>query len=161
MSGVRLEVAADGGVRDTVNSIADTHDQIVLALIAVVAAAVAGLVFIIRSTKWAREGAEQATKANAAVNNVGPGAHTLYNLVDSIKRDVDELRQDQRDFDEHGWARLPPDLGDAVALTATIRSMQATQLHCAEQIARVLEELRAHVEWEMEMKYHQHGDDAG
>lgn len=150
-----LIAAADGngnGVRDTVDAIANTHDQIVMALIGVVAASVAALVFVIKNGRDIRAGASdaataatQATAANTAVNNIGPGQHTLYNLVSSIKDDVDELKATQQEFSKHGWVALPADLATAPALTATIRSIQAHDDLLDRKLDTILTELRAHV----------------
>lgn len=155
-----LAVVADegNGVKDTVNSIADTHDQIILALIAIVAASTGALVFVIRGTRYAREGAAQATAANSAVNNVGPGAHTLYNLTAAIKEDVDELKAKQDEFARHGWSALPDDLATAPALTSTIRKIQDHDELLDRKLDIILSELRDHVEWEMSQKYHPGAD---
>lgn len=126
------------GLRDEVEAIGDTHDQIVLALIAVVASAVAALVFVIRSSRYAREGAEQATAANRAVNDTTPGQHRLYDLVDRIRNDVADLKAHQHVTEHHG-----------VAIRALERSDD--ELHAKLDV--LLSELRDHVEWEMTQKY--------
>jgi len=141
-----------------VNAIADTHDQIVLALIAVVATSVAALVWVIRNGRYARTAAVESSAANAAVNNVGPGAHTLYNLAASIKEDVDELKATQREFATHGWAALPADLATAPALTSTIRALQERGDAVDSKLDTLIAELREHVLWEMSQKYPHRSD---
>lgn len=156
-----LEQASDGGsVRDTVNSIEATNDQVMLALIALIGTSIAALVWVIRNGRIVRYGAEQASQANNAVNNVGPGKHTLYNMVETIAKDVESLKADQKEFDGHGWEHLPPDIGDAVALTTTIRDLQQTvsehgqtQTEHSRILQTILDELRHHVTWEESTKY--------
>ena len=140
-----IEAAGDLG--------ATTHDQIIFALVGVVGASVAALVFVIRTGRYARTGAEQATAANAAVNHTKEGDRRLYDLVDRIKDDVAELKAHQRRFDSHGWDALPDDIGDAPNLTATIRSLQRSDELLHAKIDAILGELRDHVEWEMTQKY--------
>ena len=126
--------SGDGSVKDSVADIAQTHDQIILALIAVVATSVAALVWVIRNSRTLTQTLEQASAANAAVNNVGPGQHRLYQMVEHIAADVETLKAEQHDFDGHGWDHLPPDLADAVALTETIRQIQETDRETAEAL---------------------------
>ena len=145
--------AANGGVRDAVNGIADSHDQIMLAMIAVVAAAVAALVFVIRNSVNIKIAAEQATQANKAVNNVGPGEHRLYDKIATMAETVAELKKGQEEFADHGWENLPDDLGDSVALTMTIRDLQHDNVNHADKLDQVLAELRQHVAWEMSEKW--------
>jgi len=88
----------------------------------------------------------QAKAANAAVNNVGPGEHSLWDQINMIRRDVDELVRAQREFAAKGWPSLPDDIATASMLTSTIRTLQ----HDVNDIKRTLEH---HVEWEETMKY--------
>ena len=155
---------ADGGVRDTVNAIADNHDQIMFALIALVGTSIAALVFVIRNGRMAgiaaddaATAAQQATAANAAVNNVGDGKHNLYDMVERIRDDVAELKKDQDQFDSHGWETLPPDIGTAVGLTTTIRDLQNNHKQVNGKLDTLIVELRDHVAWEMDAKYGKHG----
>ena len=148
--------AANGGVRDAVNGIADSHDQIMLAMIAVVAAAVAALVFVIRNSVNIKIAAEQATAANSAVNSVGPDKHTIYAMVERIHDDVADLKKDQEQFDSHGWETLPSDLSTAVGLTTTIRDLQNNHKSVNEKLDTLIAELREHVVWEMSEKWGLH-----
>lgn len=137
----------------------DSNQQIVLALIAVVATSVAALVFVIRNTTISKVAAEQATQANEAVNNVGPGQHRLYDKITSIEKSVTRLLRDQETFDSHGWETLPADLNTAVALTQTIRDLQNNHKSFNDKIDTLISELREHVVWEMDAKYGRHGQD--
>ena len=128
-----------------VERLVDSHDQIVLALIAVVATAVAALVFVIRNSNNSRIAAEQSTAANAAVNGVGP-EHRLWDKVDRIEQALQTLVQRQHDFDAHGWGSLPSDLDDAVSLTSTIRELQ-------HNVGDVRSRLIDHDTWERSAKY--------
>ena len=156
-----------------------------LALIALVGTSIAALAFIIRNGKTvetaatdAATAAVQATAANSAVNNVGEGKHTLYNMVERIdrqsghtvikvtelssdvkviKEDVTELKKEQDQFDSHGWETLPPDLSTAVGLTTTIRDLQNNHATVNGKLDTLISELREHVVWEMDAKYGKHG----
>jgi hypothetical protein len=71
----------------------------------------------------------QAKAANRAVNNVGPGEHSLWDRVEFIHEDVKQLVAAQDDFSEKGWRTLPDDISTASRLTETIRDLQ----HSAKQ----------------------------
>jgi hypothetical protein len=187
MLGMWVAGASGGGVRDTVEAVHSNQDQIMLALIALVSMSIAALVFIIRNGRMAQgagedaaTAAKQATAANAAVNNVGPGAHKLYDLVERIdrksghtaikvtelsadvkviKEDVTDLKKDQDQFDAHGWETLPADISDAVGLTTTIRDLQNNHRSVNDKLDILISELREHVVWEMGVKHdHDHGN---
>lgn len=158
--------AGSEGVRATVESISTTNDQIMLALIALVGTSIAALVFIIRNGRTAgtvagdaATAAAQATAANAAVNNVGEGKHSLYDMIERIRDDVSDLRKDQDQFDSHGWETLPPDISTAVGLTTTIRDLQNGHRAVNEKLDTIITELRDHVVWEMGAKYGLHKDE--
>lgn len=133
------------------------HDQVIFALIALVGTSITALVYVIRNGKYAKQGAEDAAATNAAVNNVGPGQHKLYDLVQRIHDDVVDLKKDQEQFDSHGWETLPADLNSAVALTSTIRDLQHHYERVDEKLDTLIGELRDHVAWEMGAKYGVHG----
>lgn len=173
--------AGEGGVRDTVSTVASNQDQIMLALIALVSMSIAALVFIIRNGRAAQgaagdaaTAAEQATAANSAVNNVGEGRHSLYTMVERIdersaatvvkvaelssdmkvvKDDVVALKRDQEQFDSHGWETLPPDINTAVGLTSVVRDLQHGHTTVHEKLDVLISELRDHVVWEMSVKH--------
>lgn len=88
----------------------------------------------------------QARAANTAVNNVGPGDHSLWDQVSMVREDVNELVRAQREFAERGWPTLPDDIATAAQLTATIRTLQ----HDVGDIKRTLDD---HVRWEETQKY--------
>lgn len=67
-------------------------EQIVLALIAVIAASVGALVFVIRNGKVVRDTNEQITQVNAAVNNIGPGEHRLYDKVSHVISELEDVK---------------------------------------------------------------------
>lgn len=139
----------NGGVRTTVESIADTNDQIIFALIAIIASSVAALVYVIRQGKLVKDSHDEIQQVNRAVNDIGPGEHRLWDKIDNIEKAVDRLSQDQETFDSHGWETLPPDLNSAVNLTTTIRDLQNNQ----KKLDRIIQMLGDHVEWEMNQKY--------
>ena len=169
-----MTTSDNGGVEDTVNTIAQNHDQIILSLIALSATLVTGLIYLVKNYRTTKDTNLQTTAVNAAVNNVGEGEHRLYDKItaihqivimnkdhlDDLKIDVDELVVQQKAFSEKGWQHLPPDLRDAPALTQTIRDIQNKNSerrreheHIQVQLNNILIELREHVKWEMNEKY--------
>lgn len=144
------------------NLIESGEHQITLALIGVGATLVAALVYVVKAYTNAKVAAEQATAANQAVNNVGPGQHNLYDMVASQSKTLERLVDAQNDFTERGWRRLPDDLSTSAKLTETIRELQHHDHGIDETINTILEELRAHVQWELQVKWeseHHNGDD--
>ena len=129
------------------------HDQIVLAVIALASMLAASLVYLVKGYSNSKTAAEQATEANKAVNNVGPGDHRLYDKISSIEKNVEHLIRDQETFDSHGWETLPQDLGTAVGLTTTIRDLQHGHKEQGEKLDEIKSILVEHVEWEMRVKY--------
>ena len=95
-----------------------------------------------------------AAAANRAVNNVGPGEHSLWDQVTFIREDVQDLVAAQRDFAAKGWATLPDDIATASRLTETIRALQAADRRQAEILADVLATIREHDRWERQQKAH-------
>jgi len=136
----------------TTAALAD-HDQIVLAVIALASMLAASLVYLVKGYSNSKTAAEQATEANKAVNNVGPGDHRLYDKISSIEKNVEHLIRDQETFDSHGWETLPQDLGTAVGLTTTIRDLQHGHKEQGEKLDEIKSILVEHVEWEMRVKY--------
>jgi Na+-translocating ferredoxin:NAD+ oxidoreductase RnfG subunit len=130
------------------------HQQIILALVAVIAPLVGALVVLAKRTTIA---AEQATMANRAVNNVGPGEHSLWDQVSFVREDVMELVEAQRDFAKRGWQTLPEDISTAARLTETIRDLQhsaatnqAEHDRIIAKIDTLADSLREHDRWERE-----------
>jgi hypothetical protein len=134
MIGVWLAVAGDS-VRDTVTSVADQNDQIIMALIALIGTSIAALVYTIRNNSLGKTIAKDAYEANKAVNNIGPGEHRLYDIVTRI-----EAKQD--DFDRK-WGNLPDDMDDAVGMAELLHSMQRTILEIGLKLDQHVE-LTAH-----------------
>lgn len=149
-AGCHLVVTAAGvtGVADTVG----VPQEIVLALIALIATSTGALVYVIRNGRYVKTAAEEATAANRAVNNVGAGRHSLYDMVEHIRDDVKELKKQQDEFDSHGWGTLPSDISNAVGLTTTIRDLQHNTEAVGVKLDTIIGELREHVEWEMNTK---------
>ena len=134
--------AAGGGASDAIQGIADTHDQIIVGLIALLGTCVACLVWIIKNSRIIKVAADEATAANHAVNNVGPEDHRLYKMVEKISQKQDEF--------DRKWGNLPDDIDDAVGLVELLHGMDR-------RIAGIQGELREHVAWEMSAKYGSHG----
>ena len=123
------------------------------ALITVILMLAGVLVFVIRTYT-------EAKAANRAVNNVGPGEHSLWDQLANIRDDVLELVEAQRDFAKRGWQTLPDDIGTAARLTETIRVLQANDARNVEDherivsaLAEINEAFRAHDGWERQHKY--------
>ena len=105
---------------------------------------------------------QSSNEVNKAVNNIGPGETRLYDQVVAllelaaemkvnqaeIVKDMTVLVDAQNDFSEKGWRRLPPYIGDASALTETIRRLQYHDERIDEKLDEILAELKSHVEWE-------------
>lgn len=119
------------GVKDTVNSIAATHDQIIFALIALIATSIGALVYTIKNNSLGKD-------INKAVNNVGPGEHHLIDLIKQIK--------DRQDEFDKAWGNLPEDMDDAVGLVELLHGMNS-------EIKTIQQNLSDHVAWEMSQKY--------
>lgn len=150
-----IRAAADAGT--TASNV--THDQITVIVLGLLGTTIATLVWVIKNgsrvketSDYAQIAAHQSSAANKAVNNVGPGDHTLYDMVAAIKEDVLELkaevkdvRAEQRAFASHGWETLPDDMNTAVALTQTIRGLQNGHSAVHDKLDSIAAELRAHI----------------
>lgn len=137
-----------------------SSDNIVLALIAVIATSVGALVFVIRAAATvSKDTNQQVSEVNNAVNNIGPGEHRLYDKVDHISRELasvtatlnsvsQELRDHRTNWEKFNasWGSLPPEMDTAADLAVVIE-------HIRDDVKRVREELKNHVEWEMKQKY--------
>ena len=104
----------------------ENHDQIVLALIAIIGTSIAALVYTIRNNTLGKD-------INQAVNNIGPGEH---HLIDMIK----QIKEKQEEFDKK-WGNLPAEMGDAVGLVELLHTMDARITRIRED---QLEHLRMH-----------------
>jgi uncharacterized membrane protein len=118
---------------ETAASIQDNHDQIILAMIALLGTSIAALVYTIKNNSLGRD-------INKAVNNVGPGEHHLIDLIKQIK--------DKQEQFDRAWGNLPDDIDDAVGLVELLHGMNG-------RIQKVNQALADHVAWEMAVKYQQ------
>ena len=128
-----------------IDLVASSDDQVILALIALVATSIAALVFIIRNGRYIKTGAEdaaqpaeQATSAANAVNHVEYGEHRLYDVVARIEAK-------QIEFDRK-WGALPESLGNAVNLSETLHDMNR-------RLDDIQTQLADHVAWETNVKW--------
>lgn len=108
----------------------------------------------------AERAAGQASAANSAVNNIGPGEHRMYDKIEMIRADIEALVAAQEDFAKRGWQSLPPDLATSSALTSTIRDLQHADKmvqhgldDLSHAIAKIDEKITNHVKWEESQKY--------
>jgi hypothetical protein len=113
----------------------ESHDQIMLGIVALLGTLIATFAYVVRNGGYARTAAHASTEANKAVNNVGPGEHRLYDVIGRI-----EAKQDE--FDRK-WGNLPADMGDAVGLAELIHGMD-------KRISQIQAQLVEHVQWEMQ-----------
>ena len=134
---------------------ATADHQVTLAVVAMLVPLVGALVYLARRTNIA---ADQATQANQAVNNVGPGAHSLFDQISFMRDDIQELREAHQDFARRGWPTLPDDIGTASKLTETIRQIQHEQRHLLAEVQALSDRLIEHDRWERETKYRIDGD---
>jgi hypothetical protein len=116
----------------------DAENQVVLAVIAVLATSVAGLVYVVKAYG-------EAKQVNSAVNHKDTGELSLYRLAHANSEKLDEVIAKQAEFDRK-WGNLPPQIGDAVGLFGVLHDMGS-------QLDEVQAELRQHVAWEMSQKY--------
>ena len=123
---------ADGGVNETIGAISDTHDQIILALIAIIATSIAALVYTIRNNSIGKTVVKETSEINAAVNHTEYGEHRLYDVVKRI-----EAKQD--DFDRK-WGNLPSDIGDAVGLVELLHGMDKRIISIELSVKKLQEE---------------------
>jgi uncharacterized protein (UPF0333 family) len=137
---------------ETVNSTATgdlDHEQLLLGLLALVGTSIAALVYTIKNNTLGKTIKDEASAANNAVNNVGPGEHRLYDLVakiedrqktsyDHFSRAIARVESKQNDFDKK-WGNLPPTLDNAVSLSDTIT-------HINERMVNVDRKLDAHID---------------
>jgi len=103
-------------------------------------------------------------QVNKAVNNSPAGDPTMLERVKRIELAVDKIDTWFDDFNRNGWPSLPADIGNAAALTDTIRILQRRMEELDERdqatqtkLDAVLTELRDHVQWEMGAKYEADG----
>jgi hypothetical protein len=131
-----------GGAMDTLQ---DSHDQIILALIAIISVSIGALVYTIKNNALGKDIAKNAYEANKAVNNIGPGEHRLYEVIARI-----EAKQDE--FDRK-WGNLPADMDDAVGLAELLHGMDQRVARIEGKQDQMQGQLIEHVAWEMAQKY--------
>jgi hypothetical protein len=142
-------ITTDSGVKDTVSSIADTHDQIILALIAIIATSIAALVYTIRNNSLGKAIAKDASDVSVAVNHKETGELSLYRLADANSRKLDDVIAKQSEFDRK-WGNLPSEIGDAVGLSEILHGLDR-------RLDEIQGQLVEHVAWEMAQKYPKEG----
>jgi len=123
----------------------ESHDQVVLALIAIIATSIAALVYTIRNNTLGRDIARDTREVNAAVNHKDTGELSLYRLADANTRKLDQVIEKQAEFDRK-WGNLPAEMGDAVGLAELIHNMDR-------RISQIQAQLIEHIEWEMAVKH--------
>jgi len=110
---------------------------------------------------YSRTAASQSGQANSAVNNIGGGDHRLYDRIEHLHERLSVLVDAQEDFQRKGWPNLPSDIGDATALTLTIRQLQAAadsdkkaHKELRVELADLMAFVKTHDEWERTQKWH-------
>jgi len=153
---VALSVPIDG---DVTNSLITVIGALTVLLVVLLGIAT-------KSLSYAKTAAGESSMANQAVNNVGPGAHRLYDQVVHINEKISALAEAQEDFTQKGWRHLPSDIGDALALTVTIRQLQeavANDKIAHDEIKTELNGLmnfmKRHDEWERLQKWADRAED--
>ena len=129
------------------------NTEIVFALVGLLTTMLAATVYLARGYRNTKIAARESTSASAAVNNVGPGEHRLWDKIDAIQNAVERQAAIQEAFDSHGWGNLPDDLNNAVKLTTTIRDVQRHHDETHDKLDKIMVQLAEHVEWEMQQKY--------
>ena len=118
-------------------TVTDQDDQIILALIAIVATSIAALVYTIRNNSLGKAIARDTAQVNDAVNHREFGERRLFEIVKQI-----EAKQDE--FDRK-WGNLPAEMGDAVGLAELIHGM-------SKRIDKIDTDLTDHVKWEQDVQ---------
>lgn len=136
------------------------HTALLATLAAILGSLVAVITLLVRNAKDTKIAAKNAVAANNAVNNIGPGEHSLWDQVGFMREDLRKLVEAQESFAEKGWNKLPIDLADAPALTQTIRDLQNRGQALTKDVGEIkttvkeLDELiREHDKWERAQKY--------
>lgn len=129
-----------------------SSDQIVLALIAVIAASVGALVFVIRNGKVARDTNVQISEVNKAVNNIGPGEHRLYDKVTHILVDLSEVKANVSTLttlvEQHSifWENLHQRWGTSTHEPGPTNEMTVALKEIREEVSKFSTVLEAHIE---------------
>jgi len=151
-----------GSVQDQLDTISGMHDNLLYGMLALIGTSISALVFVIRNNTLAKTAKEEVARVNRAVNNQGsddiPDETRMFDMVKEMRSDMTEIRENQRRFDSHGWETLPDDLNNAVKLTTTIRDLQSGYAEVKlvnQKVDVIIKELREHVVWEMQVKYHE------
>lgn len=138
-------------------------NEIVLALIAVLATAIGGLVFVIKNNGISKQNnailqdnnsmgkaiAKDAAEANKAVNHIEDGELSIYRLVMSNQTTLAELADKmshiaaRHEAWENQWSSYPEKI---TSIHIALSSMQ-------EAILKIQSELISHAQWEMTQKY--------
>lgn len=113
-------------------------DQVMLALVALVATSITALVWVIRNGRYVKTAADQATQANDAVNHKEHGETRIF-------EQVREIRAKQDEFDRK-WGNLPASIDNAVGLNDTLHDM-------SRRLDGIESQLVEHIAWETNVKW--------
>lgn len=143
-------LTADGnGGGSFPSNVAEAHDTIILAMIALIATSIGGLVYVIKTFTLGKETARDAKEANKAVNNIAPGDQRLYakitTLVAEVKIIKNQLHAHQKNWEDFNarWGSLPEDLNDSADLVVMLHDIRHS-------ITQINEKLDAHLDWAAE-----------
>jgi len=121
-----------------VQSQVQTNTNVLMALVAVTATCVGGLVYVLKNGRTViKDTQKQVAEVNNAVNNIGPGEHRLYDKVshalEAIKAQdirieliISETAKNTAFWDDFHvrWGRLPEDLDDGTDVVLMVRDVQ-------------------------------------
>jgi hypothetical protein len=140
-------------VADTGQSLSDSETQIVLALIALIGTSIAALVYTIKNNSIGKSIAIDASEANRAVNNVGPGEHRLYDKVSTVITEMSAIKshihEHQEKWDEFNarWGNLPEALGNGANLVVTIHDIRNSVASVSEKVSTLDSKLDEYIKW--------------
>ena len=131
------------------------NDNVTFGVLAAVVTGLIGMMWLlVKTLAHSKEASVQAGAANRAVNDVGETDQRLYDMVSTMKEDLEVLLVAQTDFSEKGWKHLPSDIGDAPALTEKIRGLERDDKDMIERLKVIQTELLKHIEREKARDYH-------
>ena len=109
--------------------IVNSHDQIIVALVALLGTTIAALVYLAKNRTMLKDAAADVRAVNDAVNHAGHGEVRIFEQVSAIITKLDHVAAEverQRGYweEQHdAWASLPPDIHDAVGLVTILRRL--------------------------------------
>ena len=129
------------------------HDQIIVALIALLGTTVAALVYLVRNRALLKDTAADARAVNDAVNHSGHSEKRIFEQVvaqgqeqSRMSAELAEIKAEvmrQRDFwqEQHNsWAALPPELKDSSGLVVTLHDLRADIVDLRADLAHLTKE---------------------